>query len=163
MIELEVKLPDSPGSLIELISPIANNGGNIYGILHHHDKKLGNMIPVTITFDLTEELLQPGLEKIRDQLKKKKIEVDKITMGDKKTYLVVILSGHVFDTDILDTIDRLAAKKIKVLDLQAKFTEMSEISNVKFKFEINEQKTEQEIIKEIEKICREKDLFLIRT
>ena len=40
MIQLEVKLPDQPGSLVELIKPISDNGGNIFGILHHHDKKL---------------------------------------------------------------------------------------------------------------------------
>jgi len=32
MINLEVKIPDTPGSLIELIKPISKNGGNIYGL-----------------------------------------------------------------------------------------------------------------------------------
>ena len=52
MINLEVKLPDTPGSLIELIKPISKNGGNIYGIMHFHDRKVNNMIPVNINFEL---------------------------------------------------------------------------------------------------------------
>lgn len=32
MIILEVKLPDIPGSLNELIKPISENSGNIYGL-----------------------------------------------------------------------------------------------------------------------------------
>ncbi len=163
MIGLEVKIPDTPGSLIELIKPISNNGGNIFGILHHHDQKVGNMIPLSITFELNKELIDSSLKKIQDELIKKKIEIDKITFGDKKQNLIVILTGHVFDTDVVDTIKRWASHDIKVLDLQAKFTEISEVSNVKFKLEIPESMTEKELIKELDKICDEKNLFLIRT
>ena len=65
MINLEVKLPDTPGNLIELIKPISENGGNIFGILHHHDKKVGNMIPVTVTFELNDEVLEKNLTGIK--------------------------------------------------------------------------------------------------
>ena len=77
--------------------------------------------------------------------------------------LVVILTGHVFDTDIVDTIKRLAKKKIKVPELQAKFTELSEVSNVKLKLDCPESLSEIDLIKELEKICQEKGLFLIRS
>ena len=163
MITLEAKLPDSPGSLIELITPISNQGANIYGILHHHDKKVGNMIPVTITFELTEELMETGLAKIREDLSKKQISVDKVTKGDKTRHMTVILTGHVFDTDVVDTIERLADKKINVRELQAKFTSMTDISNTKLTFEFPESMTQEDLMEEIKKICREKGLFLIRS
>ena len=114
MINLEVnivvRLPDRPGSLIELIKPISDNGGNIFGILH----------------------------------------------------FVIIITGHVFDTDVPDTIKRLAAKGIKTTELQAKFTELEDVSNVRFKFEVPETIEEKEFIEELKKICDEKDLSLIR-
>ncbi len=162
MIFLEVNLPDTPGSLIELIKPVSENGGNIYSILHHHDKIIKNMIPVSIIFDLNEELIEVSLNKIKEELNKKNIEIEKITLGTERRHLIIILTGHVFDTDIADTIKRLALKDIKVLELQAKFTELDEISNVKLKIEFPESMTKSELIEELEKICEEKDLFLIR-
>ncbi len=163
MINLEVKLPDTPGSLIELIRPISMNGGNIFGILHHHDKKINNMIPVSITFELTSELEDVSLKNISKELTEKNIQIDKITFGAEKRHLTVILTGHVFDTDVLDTIKRLASKKIKVTELQAKFTDLEDVSNVKFNVEFPESMTKEELIQEFEKICEEKKLFLIRT
>ncbi len=161
-INLVVKLPDTPGSLIELIKPISNNGGNIFGILHHHDKKINNMIPVEITFEISEEVREVGLKKIQSELREKNITIENITLGAKKRHFVAIITGHVFDTDIVDTLKRLASKDIKVSELQAKFTELSEVSNVKLKLDYPEKMTETELIKELTKICDQKKLFLIR-
>ena len=163
MIYLEVKLPDIPGSLIELFKPISQNGGNIYGVLHHHDKKNNNMIPVDIWFELNEELIDVSLENIKKDLMEKNIQLIKISVGSKNKFLTFILTGHVFDTDITDTIKRLDSKNIKVLELHAKFTEVDEISSVIFKVEFPEVMAKFELIDEIEKICEEKNLFLIRS
>ena len=162
MITLECLIPDYPGSLIEFIKPISNNQGNIFGILHYHDKKRNNMIPVSVSFELPPELIESSLEKIQKDLRAKNFEIEKITVGAKKRHLVVLLTGHVFDTDVVDTIRRLAKKKIKVPELQAKFTDISEVSNVKLKLDYPESMTENELIKELKKICEEKNLFLIR-
>ena len=63
---------------------------------------------------------------------------------------------------MVDTIKRLAAIGVKTSELQAKFTELEEVSNVKLKLEIPESLTEKELIKELNKICEEKNLTLIR-
>jgi ACT domain-containing protein len=161
MIYLEAKLPDIPGSLIELIKPISQNGGNIYGVLHHHDKKTTNLIPVDIWFELSEVRFEESLENIKKDLLEKNIELIKISVDQKNSILTIILTGHVFESDILDTIKRLGSKDIKVLDLHAKFTEIDEISSVIMKVEFPVAMTKIELINEIEKICKEKDLFLI--
>lgn len=161
MINLEVKLPDTPGSLVELIKPISKNGGNIYGILHFHDKKINDMIPVSISFELSEDIRDVSLQNIRKELRQKDIQIDNITYGVGKKEITVLLTGHVFDTDVLDTIKRLASKRITISELQAKFTELKEISNVKFKIEFPEDMTKREIIDELKEICEEKQLFLI--
>jgi ACT domain-containing protein len=163
MIYLEIQLPDIPGSLIELIKPVSKNGGNIYGVLHHHDKKINNVIPVDIWFELSEELIELSLENIKKDLIEKNIQIIKISLGSKNKVLTFILTGHVFDTDITDTIKRLDSKNIKVLELHAKFTEVDEISSVIMKVEFPEVMTKFESITEIEKICEEKNLFLIRS
>jgi len=163
MINLEVKLPDNPGSLIELIKPISKNGGNIFGILHYHDKKVNNMIPVSISFELSKELIDVSLKNIEKELKEKNIYIENITFGIEERHLTVILTGHVFDTDVVDTIERLASKKIKVTELQAKFTEINDVSNVKFKLDYPNSMTKEELIIELNKICKEKNILLIRT
>ena len=163
MIYVEVKLPDIPGSLIELIKPISQNGGNIHGVLHHHDKIINNMIPVDIWFELSEELIEISLENIKKDFSEKNIQLIKISVGSKNKILTFILTGHVFDSDITETIKRLASKNIKVLELHAKFTEVDEISSVIMKVEFPEIMTKVELVNEIEKICKEKNLFLIRS
>jgi ACT domain-containing protein len=163
MIYLEVKLPDIPGSLIELIKPVSQNGGNIHGVLHHHDKKLNNMIPVDIWFELSDELIEASLENIKKELSNNNIQITKISVDSKNKILTFILTGHVFDSDITETIKRLDSKNIKVLELHAKFTEVDEKSSVMMKVEFPEVMTKSELIIEIEKICEEKQLFLIRS
>jgi len=163
MIYLEAWLNDAPGSLVDVIKPISNNGGNIFSILHYHDKKINNMIPVNVMFELNEELLEVSINNIKKELSEKNIQIESIILGAEKRYLIVLLTGHVFDTDVLDTIKRLASKQIKVLELHAIFTEIEDVSNVKFKIEIPESLTEKELLEELNKICQEKNLFLIRT
>jgi len=163
MINLEVRLADTPGALVELIQPISKNGGNIFGILHHHDKIINNFIPVSVSFELSEELKDISLKNIEKELNDKNIQIDKVIIGKDERNLTVILTGHVFDTDVTDTIKRLAKKDIKVSELQAKFTEVSEVSNVKLKIIFPESITKKESIKELEAICKEKNLFLLRT
>ena len=161
MINLEVKIPDTPGSLIELIKPISKNGGNIYGILHHHDRMINNMIPVSISFELNEEIREVSLINVKEKLKEQNIQIENITYGLEKKNLTILLTGHVFDTDVLDTIKRLASKNIHVSELQAKFTELQEVSNVKLRIDFPENMTKKELINELRRICEEKQLFLI--
>jgi len=161
MINLEVKIPDTPGSLIELIKPISQNGGNIHGILHFHDRKINNMIPVNINFELIEDIKEVSLQNIKLELKEKNIQIVNVSFGIERQNIIILLTGHVFGTDILDTLQRLASQNIRVLELHAKFTEFDEVSNVKLKIEFSEETTKNEIINEIRKICDEKKLFLI--
>ena len=163
MIFLEVKLPDIPGSLIELIKPISENGGNIYGILHHHDKKINNMIPVEISFELNKHILESSMKQIEKSLIDKHIEIVQMSIDSKNKVFTFILSGHVFDTDITGTLNELHKKNIRVLDLQAIFSGFDEISNVKIKVEFPEMMAKSDLVQEIELICRKKNLFFIKS
>jgi len=128
-----IGLPDAPGSLIELIKPISNNGGNIFGILHQHNKKINNMIPVSINFELNKELMETNMSKIKHELNEKNIKIEEIILEESEKeirHLMVILTGHVFESDLTDTIKRLSTKNINVSEVQAKITEIADASNV---------------------------------
>ena len=118
---------------------------------------------MSVSFELSEELKDISLKNIEKELSDKNIQIDKVIIEKDVRNLTVILTGHVFDTDVTDTIKRLAKKDIKVIELQAKFTEVSEVSNVKLKITFPESISKEESIKELETICEEKNLFLLRT
>lgn len=163
MINLEVKLPDRPGSLIELIEPISKNGGNIYGILHHHDKKNNNMIPVSISFEIRDEILDVGLNKIKKELAEKNIQIISVDIGEETQEIVIILTGHVFNTDIADTIKTLAAQGIGVIEIQGKITSIKDVSDVKFKLVKPDSMKLEKLYAVVNQICEKKNLTLIRT
>ena len=117
MIVLEAVLPDTPGNFMELINPIAENGDNIYGIIHNHDKKKNNLIPVQVTFELNEELLETNLDKIKTILEKKGIKISKLTRELEQQKIKIILWGHFFETDIVDTIKRVSEKGARISEI----------------------------------------------
>ena len=161
MIELEVKIPDAPGALIKLIKPISENSGNIHGIVHHHDEKADNFIPVNVHFELIGDAKQKNLEKIKKLLLELKFQILSITDTPAVHLMTVILSGHVFRKDFEDTIIRITKKGAKVYDLEAKFTVPQDTSNVKFIVEIPDEVDDKLIINELEEICKEKEFFLL--
>jgi ACT domain-containing protein len=91
------------------------------------------------------------------------IEIVRISMDSKSRLFTFILSGHVFDTDITDTINELQSKNIKVSELQAKFSGFNDISNVKIKVEVPDAMTKAKLVHEIDDICKRKNLFFIKS
>lgn len=163
MIVLEAVLPDRPGSLIELIKPISENGGNIYGIIHDHDKKKDNLIPVQVTFELKEELLQTNLAKIKSNLEHKGIKISKITQEKPQQQIKIILWGHVFETDIVDTVKRISKVGARVSEIQAKLLDPSDESSVLLNIIIPISINRETIFKIIQEICSEKNLMLFKS
>jgi ACT domain-containing protein len=161
MIELEAKLPDLPGTLLKFLKPISENNGNIYGIIHSHSEKIGEYVPVLVRFDIISEDKQKCLENIKKSLLDLNIQILKITDIPAVYQIVVIISGHVFRNNVEDIIVRINKVGGKVFDLDAKFDNPEDISNVKFLIEIPDEIDDKAIIKELQNICKEKGLFLL--
>lgn len=161
MIELEVKIPDSPGALIKLIKPISENAGNIHGILHSHEEKSNKMIPVMVSFDIIAEDKVKHLENIKDLLIEQDFQIISITNIPAAHQLTVILSGHVFRQNFEQTVIRINSTGAKVQDLEAKFNKPEEISNVKFLIEIPDEMDDEKVLAELKDICDEKELYLL--
>ncbi|MCP4762027.1 MAG: hypothetical protein GY870_09600 [archaeon] len=161
MIELEVKIPDKPGTLIKLIQPISDNSGNIHGILHTHKEKSGGYIPVLVTFDIISGDKLKNLENIKKILRDQDIQILKITDIPAAHQMTAIFSGHVFRQDFEDTVIKINSTGAKVHDLEAKFTKPEDISNVKFLIEIPDEIDDEVVIKKLRDISMEKNLFLL--
>jgi ACT domain-containing protein len=163
LIILEALLKDQPGSLIEFLKPISENGGNIFGIIHDHNKKKNNLIPVHVTFELHEELLKTNLSKIREALEKKGIKISKLTRELAQQEMKVILWGHVFESDIVNTVKRIAEKGARVSEIRAKLLEVKDESSALLTIELPVSIDKKTILDTIQQICKEKNLLLFKS
>ena len=103
-IELDLELKDTPGQLVRALEPISRLGGNIISIVHiREEASKERRLPVKVIIDVEKE----ALERIISELESDDIWVAKVGEARKKERITVMLIGHVVDTDLRDTIDRL--------------------------------------------------------
>lgn len=161
-IQLELLLEDRPGMLLASLEPISKNGGNIISILHDRELRKGNMISTTIMVEI------PSNEKVRQiiqELKERNIHVHQVSDGTKSIYerstFLVLLLGHVMETDARDTLDRIMDKGANVLGFGVKISGKNLPSAAGLLIEAEKEKVGK-IIKEIEAIAKQKKLTVIR-
>ncbi|MEX2706138.1 MAG: ACT domain-containing protein [Candidatus Freyrarchaeum guaymaensis] len=155
---LEIELLDEPGQLVKALEPISSYGGNIREITHLRDRKRGNSIPVIITFDLEDK---DKLESITQALKRQDIPVIRAEPVRSMFGKTVILVGHVFATNIKDTIDRILETQVIVKEVTARIKRPEEVSTVKFRIEAETEEKLEETVKTIRKVGEEKNLFVV--
>ena len=78
----------------------------------------------------------------------------------KRETLTVIISGHVFETDFVDTFKRINKAGANVARIEAIFTGVQDISNVKFEIQCDLGKISA-TMDEVRAVCQEKNLCLI--
>jgi ACT domain-containing protein len=103
-ISMDLELKDTPGQLINVLSPVSDLGGNVLSIVHHHDKKTyRNTVPVYIIFDIEEH----KLEELQKGLEKNGVTVVRIGKMRLRERAHILLIGHIIHTDLRETIDRI--------------------------------------------------------
>ena len=157
---LKAYLPDTPGALIKMLKPISDRAGNISSVIHSHGDNRGGKVPVIVKFDLPKDSEKEKLEQITSDLTNLAIEITEIERSLKRQRIIVIITGHVFETDFVDTMKRINRTGASVVSTVAKFTGVKAVSNVKFEIYCDEDKISA-AMKEIQAICREKNLTLI--
>jgi len=101
---VRLELIDRPGELLRALEPIADHGGNLLSIFHER----GNVtprghIPVEVDLEATPE----RFDVIVDALREEGINVIQAGAERYGAELTVVLIGHVVDTDLSDTLDRI--------------------------------------------------------
>jgi ACT domain-containing protein len=102
---VRLELDDEPGELLAALSPIAEHGGNLLSVFHER----GNLTPrgrIPVAVDLAAP--PGGFEAIVAALRESGVTV--VRAGEERyaEELTVLLVGHVVDTDLSDTLRRLA-------------------------------------------------------
>ncbi|MGM0605042.1 MAG: amino acid-binding protein [Halobacteriota archaeon] len=103
---VRLELVDEPGELLRALEPISENGGNLMSIYHER----GNLtprghIPVEVDFSCTAHRFETIVDALRDA------GVNVMQAGTERydEELTVLLVGHIVDTDLSDTLQRIEA------------------------------------------------------
>jgi ACT domain-containing protein len=101
---VRLELADEPGQLLAALRPIAENGGNLLSIFHER----GNITPrgrIPVEVDL--ECPADRFEGIVEALRREGITVIQAGAERYGEELSIVLVGHLVDTDLSDTLDRI--------------------------------------------------------
>ncbi len=157
---MKIFLKDTPGSLIRAIEPISTNGGNIQSIVHSHQFKSADEVPVEIVFGIDDV---KSLENIKSILLNEGIKISDILIEGKKYYKkrtrTIIMVGHIIDKDIMNTIDRINESGL-VYDLSVTMNSPESVSACMLKIECDEVRNEL-VNEKLNEICKEKNFLLI--
>jgi len=156
---VRLELVDEPGALLHALEPIANNGGNLLSIFHER----GNLtprghIPVEVDLEATPERFEGIVEALREA------GINVIQAGAERysEATTVVLSGHLINTDLSDTVSRIqAATNATVTDLSLSAPEGTEdASSARIRL-ATEQDAAQGVIDTVREVAGEKDLRVI--
>ncbi len=155
-IVLDIEVRDKPGELLKILTPIANLGANIISIIHSREERVGNRIPVRFVIDVEEDKFKTLINELE------KVAIIKLIDGQKKKrYVDIVVIGHVVDTDIRDTIDRInTIGLVEDLDLLMPHPDLE--SSATMKILIDNYKIE-ELFYLLDELEKEKGLFFIKT
>ncbi|MHA1372312.1 MAG: hypothetical protein ACTSWN_12955 [Promethearchaeota archaeon] len=167
-IKITVVARDQPGELIRILKPLSENGANIHGVFHDHDYDVedgSELVPVEIIFtlssNLTKEERDEKIQQIKSALIREKFQIKSLSMRPVKEKFHVILIGHIFDTDIRDSIVQISEIGAQVVDLKASIKSTEDISTVMLTVLYENEEIRKKLKDKIEDICRQKNLKYI--
>ena len=156
---IRLELADEPGELLNALSPIADNGGNLLSIFHER----GNITPrgrIPVEVDL--ECHPEQFETIVDALREAGMNVVQAVREEYGEELTVLLVGHVIDTDLSDTLERIqSTADASVTDLALSAPEGTEdVSSARLRIATSADRTE-DALAAVREIAEEKELHVI--
>src|SRR3990170_2491974 len=159
IVSMTLELKDIPGQLVLALSPISEFHGNIMSVIHQHEEKTPRgTIPVQITFEIDQRVLDELIEK----LEKSGVRVARAGEERLRSSVSVVLIGHIIHSDIGDTIDRIdSTGYAEVVDLSLSMPAIEKTSSAYLVINAvgeNELKKALEILRDV---ASYKDLLMI--
>ncbi|VVB54346.1 ACT domain protein [uncultured archaeon] len=157
-VELRVGVQDRPGALLQALKPISDFGGNILSVSHH--RKEGSNVDLDVVLSVADET---SLANISRAYSEAKVPVSTISVEGSPYYkrktLHLLFVGHVIDTDMKDTIDRINRHGlVSDVDVQMPAPEKKSSVLLSVHFDAKRKKV---LLEEVQSICVEKKLLLI--
>ena len=155
--DLILELQDIPGQLVSVLSPISGLGANLVTVVHKRENKNEKgLIPIQITLEGDQNNLNKVIEKLIE-MGITILEIDGVVRKEKLTTLLI---GHVIDTNIKDTMDKInQLSGVSIVDFEVKLTGESE-SSAKFVLE-SDFNMKDKVNEKINEIASEKNLLMV--
>jgi ACT domain-containing protein len=158
---LDIVLKDVPGQLVLALGPISKFGGNIISIVHEREAVKGGRIPIRVNIEVEGT---DSLKKIIKELEKEDIWVSKAGEIKKKEKITFVLIGHIVDTDLRDTIDRMhEIRGVIVADVDLAMPDPDKESSAILGIEVSGRKKAKSAMERLEVIAKEKKLIVIKS
>lgn len=158
---LDIALKDVPGQLVKALEPISKFGGNIISIVHERDAIKGGRVPIHVNIEVEST---ENLKKIIKELEKRDIWVSKAGEVKKKEKITVVLIGHIVDTDLRDTIDKMnEIKGVMVADVDLAMPHPDKESSARMDIELSSGVKIKTAMKRLDMIAGEKKLVVIKS
>ena len=154
---LILEILDVPGQLVSILSPIGELGANLVTIVHKREIKAEEgKVPVQITLEGERENLQA----VTDKFKEMGVNLLEVDDTIKKEKLSTILYGHIIDTDLRDSVDKInAVDGLVVSDLQLKLDgELKSTALLTIELDVGKREIAYDKVMEI---AKEKDFLVI--
>ena len=158
-LSMDLELQDIPGQLLLALQPLRDSKANIISVVHHRDRKTPRgMIPVRFVVDLD----RTKIDTVKAQLKESGISV--VRAGEDRFIeaVSVVLVGHVLDSDLGDTINRIDSTGFaEVMDLSLSMTGVDEPSSAFLKIQATGKAEIQKALSILREVGSEKKLLVI--
>ncbi|WP_435183207.1 amino acid-binding protein [Halobellus sp. EA9] len=156
---IRLELADQPGQLLAALEPISANGGNLLSIFHER----GNVtprgrIPVEVDVEATPDRFEAIVAALRDE----GVNVVQAGAEHYAEEVVVVLVGHLVDTDLSDTLRRIEQHpSTSIADFSLNAPEgRSDTSSARLRMATRAGET-AEAISLVREIAEEKDLHVV--
>ena len=159
IVSMTLELKDIPGQLVLALSPISELHGNIMSVVHQHEEKTPRgTIPVQITFEIAQDLLN----KLIERLEKSGVGVARVGEERLRSSVSVILIGHIIHSDIGDTIDKIDSTGFaEVVDLSLSMPAIEKTSSAYLVINAVGEKELKKALEILRDVSRQKDLLMI--
>ena len=158
-LKLLIELPDTPGQLVNILTPLSALGANISTIIHDHDSRTADgKIPVHLSIEGSRDILKRGIKLIREE-GIDIIEIDGVLQKEKQTLLFISNKQPQEIMDSVNKIDEINDVKIKSIDLNIGSDLEESVCKVIIETMNNKQ---LEAIRQIQEIAENDELVLIK-
>ena len=154
---LILEILDVPGQLVSILNPIGELGANVVTIVHKREIKAEEG---KAAIEIAIEGERENLQAVVDRFKEMNISLIEVDDTIKKEKLSTILYGHIIDSDLRDTVDKInAVDGLVVSDLQLKLDgELKSTALLTIELELGKREIAYNKVMEI---AKEKDFLVI--
>ena len=159
IVSMTLELKDIPGQLVLALSPISEFHGNIMSVIHQHEEKTPRgTIPVQITFEIDQRVLNELIER----LEKSGVRVARVGEERLRSSVSVVLIGHIVHSDIGDTIEKIDSTGFaEVVDLSLAMPAINRTSSAYLVINAVGEKELKKALEILREVSKKKDLLMI--